>query len=97
MKKEVFMDDFANFNGDDKGKKSEQEAFMREAAGAAARYHGKSENDLIHEIYARAEAGKRNGTLTNAEIDAFYRQIAPMLDGAKRKRLEKLVEKLKEI
>ncbi len=94
MKREVIMGDFANFNG---GKKSgnAKEDFMKEAADAAARYNGKNENELVGEIFARAAEGKKNGTLTNAEIDAFYRQIAPMLDGAKRKKLQKIVEKLK--
>lgn len=90
------MGDFANFNGG-KNQESGKEDFMKEAVSAAARYNGKNENELVGEIYARAAEGKRNGTLSNAEIDAFYRQIAPMLDGAKRKKLQKLVEKLKSI
>lgn len=88
------MGDFASFNG---GKKtgSAKDDFMREAQNAAARYNGKNENELVSEIFARAAEGKKNGTLSNAEIDAFYRQISPMLDGAKRKKLQKIVEKLK--
>ena len=92
MKREVIMDDFANFNG---GKKNAGDDFMKQAASAAARYNGRNENELVGEIFARAAEGKKNGTLTNADIDAFYHQIAPMLDGAKRKKLQKLVEKLK--
>ncbi len=97
MKKEVTMGDFASFNGGKNNNQSEKEQFMKDAANAAARFQGKNEGDLVREIYARAAEGKKNGTLTNAEIDAFFRQISPMLDGAKRKRLEKLVEKLKEL
>ena len=93
MKREVIMDDFASYNG---GKKnSAKDDIMKQAASAAARYNGRNENELVGEIFARAAEGKKNGTLTNADIDAFYRQIAPMLDGAKRKKLQKLVEKLK--
>ncbi len=91
------MEDFANFNGGKKNTDEKKEDFMKEAASAAARYNGKNENELVGEIYARAAEGKKNGTLSNQEIDAFYRQIAPMLDGAKRKKLQKIVEKLKSI
>ena len=93
MKREVIMDDFANFNGGKKQNASDE--FMKQAASAAARYNGKNENELVGEIFARAAEGKKNGSLTNAEIDLFYQQIAPMLDGAKRKKLQKLIEKLK--
>lgn len=87
------MNDFASYTG---GKNQKpQTDFMQEAGKIAATYNGRNENDLVREIYARAEEGKRNGTLTNEQIDAFYAQISPMLDAGKRKRLQKLVEKLK--
>ena len=69
--------------------------FIKQATAAAARYNGRNENELVGEIFARAAEGKKKGTLTNAEIDAFYKQISPMLDGAKRKKLQKIVERLK--
>jgi len=50
---------------------------------------------MLKEIYARALEGKKNGTLSNEQIDAFYKQFSPMLDGAKRKKLQKIVEQLK--
>ena len=49
----------------------------------------------MKEIYARALAGKRSGTLTNDQIDAFYAQIAPMLDSTRRKKLDRIVQQLK--
>lgn len=84
------MDDFASYRG-----KEEQTDWEKEAQKIAASYRGKSENDLISEIFARAAEGKRNGTLSNEQIDAFYAQFAPMLDGVKKKRLKKLVEEIK--
>ena len=93
MKREVIMDDFASFNSGKKNNAADD--LMKEAANAAAKFNGKNENELAGEIFARAAAGKKNGTLTNAEIDAFYKQISPMLNGAQRKKLQKLVEKLK--
>ncbi len=88
------MNDFASFTP--KGGKSE-EAWIEEAKGIAEAYKGKSEGEILKAIYARAVEGKRSGTLTNEQIDAFYAQFSPMLDGVKRKRLKKLVEELKQM
>lgn len=85
------MRDFASYEGGQK----DAEAWEKEAEEIAARYAGKGENEIVRAIYARAVEGKRNGTLTNGQIDEFYARFSPMLDGAKRKRLKKLVEELK--
>lgn len=90
---EVSMNDFASYNGGKEPKT--QEEWIDEAQKVAGSMKGKSEGDILKTIYARAAEGKRNGTLTNEEIDAFYRQFSPMLDAGKRKRLQKLVEELK--
>lgn len=92
MGKEVYMKDFASFQNTEEGA-----ALMKEAEKLTGNLSGKNENDLIKEIYARAEEGKRNGTLSNAQIDEFFARFSPMLDPPKRKRLQKLVEKLKSI
>lgn len=81
------MKDFASYDDE----------LMKEAERAVGSVQGKSENDIIREIYAKAEAGKRAGTLTNEQIDAFYDRFSQMLNSAQRKRLKKLVEKLKAI
>ena len=46
---------------------------------------------------AEAERGKREGRLTNADLDNFYNTIYPMLDGIKRKKLKEVIAKLKNI
>ncbi len=63
----------------------------------SSEFDGKSQNDLFRAIYAEAEKNKKNGTLTNQELDNFARMIAPMLDQKQRNYLNKIVEKLKEI
>lgn len=83
------MKDFASFEGDG------SEEWMKEAQDFASAYAGKSDTDIMKAIYARAVEGRRNGTLTDEQIDAFYARFAPMLDGAKRKRLQKIIEQLK--
>ena len=87
------MKDFASYEGE--GKSTQD--WMKEAENVATQYAGRSENDLLKAIYQRAVEGKQNGTLTNEQIDEFYAQFAPMLDGAKRKRLQKIVEQLKKM
>ena len=84
------MDDFASYRGQTEGAD-----WTKEAQDIASKYNGRNEGELTRDIYARAAEGKRNGTLTNAQIDAFYAQFSPMLDGVKRRRLKKLVEELK--
>ena len=63
----------------------------------AAAYNGKNSGDMLRGILAEAERSKRAGTLSNAEIDAFYEQFAPLLDGVQRRRLKSVVERLKRI
>lgn len=63
----------------------------------ARKYDGKNQNELLMVIYKEAQKGKRNGTLTNAEIDGFANMLAPMLDDKKRAVLYKIVDELKKI
>ena len=63
----------------------------------AEAYHGKSTADMLRRILAEAEKGKRAGTLSNEEIENFYRTFSPMLDGIQRRKLRAIVDKLKAI
>ena len=63
----------------------------------SARFDGKSQNDLLKAIYDEALKGKKNGTLTNEQIDNFKKILYPLLDEKKRKILEKVVEEIKKI
>ncbi len=72
-----------------------KEGLTEEESEVLAAYGGKSEGEILRAVYERAAEGKRNGTLSNEQIDAFCAQIAPMLDAAKRKKLKKIAEKLK--
>lgn len=91
------MKDFASFTGGEGGKNENAADFEEQARRLSRQYDGKSENDMLKAIYAQALEGKRNGTLTNEQIDAFYKQISPMLDGVKKKKLQKIVADLKKI
>ena len=84
------MKDFASFKGT-----GVSQDFLSEAQTVAAQMDGKSENEILRNIYARAVEGKRAGTLTNEQIDAFVTQFAPILDAGKRKKLYKVAEEIK--
>ena len=87
------MKDFASSNGS--AGRAGGEDWSKEAQMYASHYNGKNETELVRDIFSRAAEGKRNGTLTNEQIDAFFAQFAPMLDSAKKKKLQKLVNQLK--
>ena len=63
----------------------------------AKQFDGKGQNELLRAIYREAEKGKKNGTLTNAEIDNFVALLSPVIDGKKRGYLNKIAEELKKI
>ena len=58
---------------------------------------GKNEGQILHTIIAEAERGKREGTLTNADLDNFYNALAPFVDGFKRRKLKEVITRLKGI
>lgn len=63
----------------------------------ATAYNGSSNTELLRRILAEAEKRKRAGTLSNAEIDAFFQAFSPMLEDGQRKRLAQVVERLKKL
>ena len=63
----------------------------------ANRFDGKNTQELILAIYNEAKKGKKNGTLTNKDIDNFAVMLSPLLDDKKRKMLNKIVAELKKI
>ena len=92
------MQDFRNFvnESEENGGKGGQN--LAELIGSlAGKYNGASEEELMKAIVKEAEKGKRNGTLSNEDIDRFVSMLSPMLDGKKRAMLKKIVEQLKKI
>lgn len=70
------------------------EALTRKIASA---YQGQSNASVLKSILKEAEKSKRAGTLSNDDIDNFYKSFAPMLNGFQKKQLKTVVDKLKEI
>ena len=85
------MRDFNNYSTGSKSQKDTMDAIKN----FAGKYEGASENELILEIMKEAEKGRRNGTLTDSDIDRFKNMLEPMLNSAQRQKLYKVIEKIK--
>ncbi len=70
------------------------EDLIKQVAGD---YNGKSSAQMLAGILKEAEQAKRQGRLSNAQIDEFYAQFSPMLNDFQRKKLQEIVKKLKNI
>ena len=63
----------------------------------AKKYEGASQSEIISAIIEEAERGKRNGTLTNQEIDNFANMIRPMLNASQKEQLTKIINRIKNL
>ena len=93
------MKDFNNFKSNKK--KVENQSFSGSPyemfASLSKQYEGKSSDELMQAIIKQAEIGRRNGTLTDRDIDNFASTVAPLLNDKQRKTLSVVVAKLKKI
>ncbi|MDE7453070.1 MAG: hypothetical protein K2N22_01525 [Clostridia bacterium] len=86
-----------NNNTNDTPKTQDVNSTVELAKAVSKAMNGKSQGQLLATIIAEAERGKRNGTLTNADLDNFYNALAPLVDGFKRKKLKEVITQLKNI
>ena len=70
---------------------------FRTVSDLAKKFDGKNGNDLLRAVYAEAERGKKNGRLSNADLDKFAATLSPLLDEKKMALLKKVVADLKKI
>ena len=93
------MQDFNDFvkNSSSPNQRENQQNLMNMVMGLASKYDGKNTQELIKAVYEEAKKGKKNGTLTNADIDNFSAMLSPLLDDKQRKMLKKITEELKRI
>ena len=78
-------DDVPAFDGD----------VMSTFARLAEKYEGKSGDELIAAIIKEAERSRKNGTLTDEDIDKFSAAISPMLSAKQKIMLGAVVSKIK--
>ena len=84
-----------DFNNYQKGVDKNQADTMNAIKNFAGKYEGASENELLSEIMREAEKGRRNGTLSDSDIDRFKSMLEPMLNSSQRQKLHKVIEKIK--
>ena len=60
----------------------------------AGKYEGAGEEEIISAIVSEAEKGRKNGTLTDADIENFERTVTPLLNEKQRKKLKKVIRYL---
>lgn len=92
--------DFKSYVNSNANKRSgeEQKGGMDYASvlsALAGKYEGASEEEIISAIIEEAEKSRRNGTLSDADIDAFANSVSPLLTPVQRKKLAKVVKFLK--
>lgn len=59
------------------------------------KFSGKSESELMKELFTLANKNRQEGNLNNGELDAFTDQIAPYLTAEQKARLDMLINQLK--
>ncbi len=59
------------------------------------KYEGASEGEIMRAILSEAKRSRKNGTLSDEQIDEFVSTISPMLSGDQRKKLASVAEKIK--
>ncbi|MBO6263559.1 MAG: hypothetical protein IJ706_09340 [Clostridia bacterium] len=91
------MKDFNDFKPKSKENLSLNGDAMSKFTELASKFEGKSSDELISAIIAEAEKGRRNGTLSDKDIDDFARTISPMLTDIQKKALNGIVKKIKKI
>ena len=60
-------------------------------------YEGKSYQEILSEIISVATKNRKEGKLSNAELDGFKAMLYPMLNGEQQKELVKIIDQLKQI
>ena len=75
--------------------KKEQDESQHNIREKVKSYEGKSRNEIMAELAAAAEKGKRDGTLSGSDLEGFYKKAAPMLSDEQRKRMREIIEKIK--
>jgi hypothetical protein len=58
-------------------------------------YEGKSRGDIMSELMAAVEKGKKDGSLSSEQLEVFYQKAAPMLSEEQRKRMKEIIDSIK--
>ena len=98
------MKDFKSYNPEDNNKcdlngQCNSDSVPKETLdmvkNIAKQFHGKSENDMMDAIYKEAEKNRKNGSLTDKDLDNFLSMVSPLINSDKRSKLNNVINKLK--
>ena len=89
------MKDFSEFTPQEKKETNGSGDINSQFMKFASAYEGKSADEVMSAILAEAEKGKKNGTLTDADVDKFASSVSPFLTDKQRKMLNVIVKKIK--
>lgn len=73
----------------------EQRRQFEAMKNTAAKYRGRSEDELMRELKQTVQKDKAVGTLTDKKMENFQKKISPMLNEQQRKKLDKIMKELK--
>ena len=59
------------------------------------KFEGRPQEELIAEILSVAAKSRKEGKLSDSEIDSFYQMLSPVLDTEKKKMLDDIVKRIK--
>jgi hypothetical protein len=60
-----------------------------------SQYENKSEGELMSDLEKMIHDGRKNGTFSDDMLDAFIKNVSPMMDGAQKKKMENIARKIK--
>ena len=91
------MNDFKSYKPPEENNRADLDSTVNLANQITRAMNGKNQGQLWSTILAEAERGKREGRLTNADLDNFYNTVSPMVNGAQRRKLKEVIARLKQI
>lgn len=94
LKKEDIMEAARKANiGADLG--NVDEAQIQSVEDTIKKYENKSEGEMMSDLEKMIMQGRKDGTFNDEMLDAFIKNVAPMMDGAQRKKLENIARMIR--
>lgn len=101
---------FSDYNGDEKraneksrgeekgvGKNKISDENKRMLSSLLRQYGVKSKQELMQAVIAQAERSRKEGKLSDGELDAFASLLYPSLDAKGKKELDEIIARIKKI
>jgi hypothetical protein len=71
------------------------EAQIRSVEDTIKKYENKSEGEMMGDLEKMISQGRKDGTFNDNMLDAFIKNVSPMMDSTQRKKLESITRTLK--